>query len=275
MKSFFNSVLNNTREKWTPITTTSSFINTGRITPNEFVEAGDYLVGKWPFWSWSGSKGVKEYKNFLPDDKQYLVTRGIMLCPDKEGIAEMVAHEESEWTDMHIPKEKSQQYVDNFTRHAGYEYDSVFQDVVNDDDIAMAEEEMGIVEDDDPYRFDKVVVIDPMMNRRVYDLHITYDKYYATPRLWIIGYTLGDLPLTYEQVFKDISPDHSNSTVTVEVHPFLNKKALCVHPCKHANMFKKLCDKTGNYNVERVLELFLRIMTTILPTVDFVGHGMS
>lgn len=29
---------------------------------------------------------------------------------------------------------------------------------------------------------------DSVIHTRTYDLHITYDKYYQTPRLWVIGY---------------------------------------------------------------------------------------
>ena len=29
---------------------------------------------------------------------------------------------------------------------------------------------------------------DDILKTRTYDLHITYDKYYQTPRLWLTGY---------------------------------------------------------------------------------------
>lgn len=29
---------------------------------------------------------------------------------------------------------------------------------------------------------------DQVVHTRTYDLHITYDKYYQTPRLWVVGY---------------------------------------------------------------------------------------
>lgn len=35
----------------------------------------------------------------------------------------------------------------------------------------------------------KETVLDgEIVKTRTYDLHITYDKYYQTPRLWIFGY---------------------------------------------------------------------------------------
>lgn len=40
------------REYITPVSHVSTFTTTGEITPEEFVQAGDYLVYKFPTWSW-------------------------------------------------------------------------------------------------------------------------------------------------------------------------------------------------------------------------------
>ena len=39
---------------------------------------------------------------------------------------------------------------------------------------------------------------------RTYDLSITYDKYYQTPRVWLFGYSELGSPLSPEQTFEDI-----------------------------------------------------------------------
>lgn len=52
----------------------SKFKESGMLTPEEFVRAGDYLVYHCPTWSWaSGEAGRK--KAYLPADKQFLITR--------------------------------------------------------------------------------------------------------------------------------------------------------------------------------------------------------
>lgn len=56
---------------------TSSFRNTGQITPEEFVLAGDYLVYKFPTWSWADASSPAKRVSYLPDGKQFLVTRGV------------------------------------------------------------------------------------------------------------------------------------------------------------------------------------------------------
>lgn len=65
------------RDKWAPVTHTSTFRSTGQITPEEFVLAGDYLVYKFPTWSWASAAGPSKSVSYLPPNKQYLVTRGV------------------------------------------------------------------------------------------------------------------------------------------------------------------------------------------------------
>jgi ubiquitin-like-conjugating enzyme ATG3 len=97
---------------------------------------------------------------------------------------------------------------------------------------------------------------------------ITYDKYYQTPRVWLIGYDEvrhksffpldivrkfhrwflqnGTL-LTPPQIFQDISADHAHKTVTIE--PFIHSismQAASVHPCKHASVMKKVIERMNN-----------------------------
>jgi len=53
MSARIYSAFTNIREYITPVSTGSStFIETGQITVEEFVEAGDYLVKKFPTWTW-------------------------------------------------------------------------------------------------------------------------------------------------------------------------------------------------------------------------------
>jgi ubiquitin-like-conjugating enzyme ATG3 len=47
------STFTSIRESITPVATgPSTFRETGNITVEEFVEAGDYLVNKFPTWNW-------------------------------------------------------------------------------------------------------------------------------------------------------------------------------------------------------------------------------
>lgn len=65
------------RDRLTPVTHTSTFRTTGQITPEEFILAGDYLVYKFPSWSWSDASSPNKRVNYLPPNKQFLITRGV------------------------------------------------------------------------------------------------------------------------------------------------------------------------------------------------------
>lgn len=75
---------------------------------------------------------------------------------------------------------------------------------------------------------------DSVVRTRTYDLHITYDKYYQTPRLWVVGYDENRKALTVEEMYEDVSQDHAKKTVTMESHPHLpGPNMASVHPCKY------------------------------------------
>jgi hypothetical protein len=74
--NFIHSTLDKVRE-WAPVSHTSTFRQNGQITPEEFVAAGDYLVYKFPTWSWADASPVSKRLSYLPAGKQFLVTRGV------------------------------------------------------------------------------------------------------------------------------------------------------------------------------------------------------
>lgn len=71
------STLNTLRDRYAPITYTSTFRTNGQITPEEFIAAGDFLVYKFPSWSWADASPTSRRVQYLPPGKQFLVTRGV------------------------------------------------------------------------------------------------------------------------------------------------------------------------------------------------------
>ena len=51
---------------------------------------------------------------------------------------------------------------------------------------------------------------------RTYDLSISYDNYYKTPRVWMFGFDEHGSPLEPEQIFEDIAVDYRKRTVTID-----------------------------------------------------------
>lgn len=138
---------------------------------------------------------------------------------------------------------------------------------------------------------------DQVIHTRTYDLHITYDKYYQTPRLWVVGYDENRQPLTVEEMYEDVSQDHAKKTVTMETHPHLpGPNMASVHPCKsvlnanyslilshvlihsispsrHADIMKKIIQTVEEggkvLGVHMYLIIFLKFVQTVIPTIEY------
>ncbi|XP_042219668.1 ubiquitin-like-conjugating enzyme ATG3 [Homarus americanus] len=156
-------------------------------------------------------------------------------------------------------------------------------------------EEKGMLEQDDPSVIQPItktttIVSTPgsstgeggeILQTRTYDLHITYDKYYQTPRLWLTGYDENRQPLTVEEMYEDFSQDHANKTVTMETHPHLSGPPMAsVHPCRHAETMKKICETVleggGELGVHLYLIVFLKFVQAIIPTIEYdYTHNFS
>jgi ubiquitin-like-conjugating enzyme ATG3 len=91
------SALNTIRDTYYPVNRTSNFRETGEITPEEFLIAGDYLVYKFPSWSWSGASSASKRVTYLPEDKQFLVTRGV---PCHQRLGDQAGNDIAELNDV-------------------------------------------------------------------------------------------------------------------------------------------------------------------------------
>lgn len=83
-----------------------------------------------------------------------------------------------------------------------------------------------------------------VLSVRTYDCYITYDKLWQVPRMWLSGLSPSRQPLTTQELFEDITADYAQKTVTIE--PFPHKEGVSmasVHPCKHANVMKKVIER--------------------------------
>ncbi|MCO5562952.1 hypothetical protein L7F22_016588 [Adiantum nelumboides] len=92
--------------------------------------------------------------------------------------------------------------------------------------------------------------ISKLISVRTYDCLITYDKYYQTPRMWLVGYNESGQPLKPAEIFEDVSSDYAQKTVTVEPFPHGNLSTASIHPCKHASVMKKVIERMNASVIE-------------------------
>uniref|UniRef100_A0A0D9Y4V1 Autophagy-related protein 3 n=2 Tax=Oryza glumipatula TaxID=40148 RepID=A0A0D9Y4V1_9ORYZ len=291
-----------TVERVTGPRTVSAFLDKGVLSVPEFILAGDNLVSKCPTWSWEAGDPSKR-KPYLPPDKQFLVTRNVpclrravsleeeydaagaevVLGDDEDGEGWLATHgvqaskqEEEEdipsMDTLDIGKTEGIKSIPSYFS-AGKKAEEEEEDIPDmdtyedsgNDSVATAQPSYFVAEEPED---------DNILRTRTYDVSITYDKYYQTPRVWLTGYDESRMPLKPELVFEDISQDHARKTVTIEDHPHLSAgKHASVHPCKHAAVMKKIIDVLMSRGVEpevdKYLFIFLKFMASVIPTIEY------
>ncbi|CBF79968.1 ATG3/ATG10 family protein [Aspergillus nidulans FGSC A4] len=258
--NILHSTLSTWRDRLAPVSRTSTFRTTGQITPEEFVLAGDYLVYKFPSWSWGDASSPSKRVSYLPPGKQFLVTRGV---PCHRRLNENFAG------DAHLDDEIVRDFLsggagdsdggdDNDgwlrTGGGGKRHESTIRDVRTVDESgkeeAEVEEEEDIpdMEDDDD---EEAIIREPAgttsttQPTRTYNLYITYSNFYRTPRLYLSGYLSPSEPLPPKLMMEDIVGDYKDKTVTLEDFPWFDGslQMASVHPCRHASVMKTLLDR--------------------------------
>ncbi|KAG5494993.1 hypothetical protein JKF63_02045 [Porcisia hertigi] len=256
----FKSVHNRLRN----VKTTSDFQTTGRLTPKEFVEAGDELIQKNPVWQWVG--GPESVQEYLPKDKKCIVYRGAPC-----------------------------------TERAPADQTNAPPETVDEDDFVLTESPQGVLpttsieeekvltwgeDDDDSSDEDVVPTTADDVKMRVYDVYIVYDKYYQTPRMYLVGYASNHVtPLSTDQMKEDVYRSNYGKTVTIDPHPVLSIPCISIHPCRHAETMRSLMHRMQeNYDREKAnvanaepfvfpthlaLLLFLKFISTVLPTIQY------
>ncbi|GMM55926.1 Atg3 protein [Maudiozyma humilis] len=244
------STISTWREYLTPISHKSTFLSTGQITPDEFVQAGNYLVSMFPTWSWNGdiSPDNISARDFLPPDKQFLVSRKVPCLIRAQDFFNVDYNDELD-EEEDTPNETSADAPANSTNTNSQDNNSI-QDI----DEMLQSMDVEDVEDND----DEVITTHNTADqtKRYYDLYIAYSTSYRVPKMYLVGFNAHGTPLTAEEMLEDIALDYRRKTATIEKLPFLKTPVLSVsiHPCKHANVMKILLEKIRSVNERKRME---------------------
>ena len=252
----------------------SAFLEKGTLTPVEFLEAGEHLVHRCPTWSWSTSTPGCEQKH-LPPDKQFLITRGVPCRRRVRNIEDpIIAEKETEdgWVVTEVSK--TEEHYEEIKLQAAQVIEQEDDDIPDIEDVnenLVDENEANVFSKEGYFRGEEPE--DNIMKTRVYDLSITYDLYYQTPRLWLVGYDEEMGPLNPGQMFEDIMEDYAKKTATIENHPCVGAPQISIHPCNHAKMMKHFIDiLASNGSVAQVhhaMLVFLKFLSSVVPTIEY------
>ena len=122
------------------------------------------------------------------------------------------------------------------------------------------------LDDDDS---NTLITNNPQIETRTYDIYITYDKYYQTPRIWLFGYNYDHMPLGFKEMMDDIESEYVNRTVTYENHPHIPLMLVSIHPCRHSQVMKKLMMGYKKMDLENYMTIFLKFISSIIPNINY------
>ena len=267
----------------------SKFYQEGILTPEEFIEACDFLTSKCPSWKWCAAK-ESLYNKALPKEKQYLKTTVSSYIRADEYLKSNSTKEtdiEGDWVDADLENRnpKDQKKPTTLDLDAGEEKKKVVvasggddddDDFViegqdnkneakkNDDDFEIVDEEEGKKEKEPSVG---------VVKTRTYDVTVTYDFYYCVPRMWLMGYNEKGNPLTDEEMKEDVMPEYRNKTCTIEPQTCTGLRNISVHPCRHSLLLKKMIQDFQNsgkkLEVHMSILLFLKFLQSVVPTVQY------
>ena len=265
----------------------SKFYEEGKLTPEEFVEAGDFLTSKCPTWKWCAAKEDR-YNKALPKDKQYLKTTVPSYKRASDYLKNNATTEkivDGDWVDADLENKSNK----DVKKPAAIDLDAGEEkkkDIIvaggdddDDDDFKIEGEENAqpkkenddfeIVDEEEKEKSPEVDVV----KTRTYDVTVTYDFYYCVPRMWLMGYNEKGLPLSDDEMKEDVMPEYRNKTCTIEPQTCTGIKNISVHPCRHSLLLKKMIQDFQNsgkkLEVHMSILLFLKFLQSVVPTVQY------
>lgn len=263
------------REYLTPINHNSNFTSTGEISPEEFVKAGDYLTYKFPTWEWSSCPD-KLQKDFLPKDKQFLVTKHVpsyQRAFNYLGIEADLDEDEEELEDGWVKSHKIHTTAKKVPQEV--------EEIDELDDLIDETAELDIDDFEDLSKNEN--------NLRKYDLYICYSTSYRVPKLYLVGFNSNGIPLLPKQMFEDISTDYRDKTATIENLPVtFNTTSVSIHPCRHSTVMKvfmkhaieaqkkkrveedpESLEDVEGIRVDQYLIIFLKFIASVTPGIEY------
>ena len=255
--SFKNTLYNtykNLAEKVIPELKDNNFLVSGMLTLSEFQISGNHLIELNPSWRWNKEKNMLVLPFIQVKKVEFHQTNEEQEQDDTIDQYKWNIYDSDTPIKHTITKNNVVQSIDNEENDSD-EYDFSDFEIEQTTDIATSE------------------IDDTHKSQHFYDVSITYDHYYRTPRIWFFGVDYTRAPLKESSIFKDFSVEHMKVSATLETHPITELNSISVHPCKHADamkkMFKFAIQQNKDIKIESYLLHFLKFVSCIIPHLCF------
>ncbi|KAI9723548.1 MAG: E2-like enzyme [Chrysothrix sp. TS-e1954] len=232
----------------------STFRENGELTRDEFHTAGNFLVNRFPTWSWCHAP-----ESTQDEEIKYLVMRHV---PCRQSSAEMrntvTGGEKVETSGIDEGEGWLDTGSDSRKRPKGNDEQGEVRTLDGNGNMGEesleGEEAIPDMEDDDDdpealIRNPQTAQSSTITPRRTYDLYICYAKWYWTPQIFLSGHETTGQPLTFSKIKEDLETDYTSKHPVITTEPFPHPEEgktlhmASVHPCKHGYVMKILMDK--------------------------------
>lgn len=228
----------------------SNFLKTGMLTKEEFRLSGDKLIQNDMSWSWN-----------VPGE---CLVKTRILCNKIQLEQDINASD-----DINVFNLKNETETSETLKNVDEEDDKV--DGEESDDGFLADFEQDDLLENDP----GTVGVEYNDANHYYNVSVTYDQYYRTPRIWFEGIdAYGDM-LSQKDIYSDFMVEYIKVSLTLERHPILDMNCISVHPCKHAFAMQKMFafelekKDESEVKIEDYLVHFLKFASCVIPQLEF------
>ena len=167
----------------------SNFLETGMLTKEEFTLSCNKLIKTDPSWSW-----MKGGECLM---KKRILCNKIQLEQDFNVDEDINVYNLKETTEIHKIPEKSETNVE-ISNESAPEPEQT-SDTESDDFLAEFENHDLVENDTATIKID----YDNLDKSHYYNVNITYDKYYRTPRIWFEGIDSSGMMLSQDEIYSD------------------------------------------------------------------------
>ena len=245
------SYLRGLREKMTPLLQVSQWEDHAKLTANEFVCAGDYLISNDPTWKWAatmmkGDNNTYEV-DYLPSSKQYIYNESL-----NSSIIVSNSNINNQWC-----LTEAEEIIGNKEESSTDEWEVITKSINKKNDHIICNN--ALTKD-----FDNLII------------SITYDRYYRCPRMFIEKLMNNTNPIHQGNIHRVMqlikAPiEYVNESMTFECHPFHGRMVIAVHPCLSCDAIKYVINNMKEKpKVHLALVLFLKSLNNILPSFAFI-----